>query len=221
MDREDYNLYTGLFKGLEGLFKKRNGGVLEEVELTPQRLEEQVAGSQSYGIYLRRKDGRVGLAMFDIDVINGKLPHPELYQKISRLHPIVEGLLKAAQQLGLQKEHTLLEFCGVGYHLWFFFEEPIPATEAARFLGALQQKAGVRPLAYKPQPGELPEGSLGESAWLPLRFNDTSKLNSVFLNKWSPSDDPAKVSNVADFSPLKRVRRIPVKLVQQISANCN
>lgn len=216
LDPQSYQSYRELFRGREEVLRRRSGGVITGEEMTPARLAEQAAGGESYGIYLRRADGTVAITMYDIDVADSRLPSTALWRELAALKPVVRCLRETALAAGITAEQMLLEFSGVGFHLWFFPERPLPAGEAALFLQRLQERAGYGYLEQKPRVEEPPPGSLGESVWLPLRQNTNSGLPSIFLKDLDGFDHTG-CTPLAGLDLLGRVQRLPPATLHRIA----
>ncbi len=122
---------------------------------------------------------------------------------------------------------------GNGAHLWFFFEEAIPAIEARRFGAHLLTEAmEIRPdiglTTYDrmfPNQDTLPKGGFGNLIALPLQKAARVKGNSVFLDRdLQPISDQwaflAQVPRIATATVSKIVRQaergnrvLPIRLV--------
>ncbi len=188
MNMDDLDLFLKLFTGRKGVLKQRSTKKDIAANLTRQHLIEQLSSRDSYGIYLKTKDDTVKVALFDLDVPNSKLPLRDLLAQIKQIRPTVEAIMGAAIELGLAGNNYLIEFPGVGYHIWFFFEDYIPASTAAAFLAEIKNKAGIGPVMFKPRLNRMGKETFGEAVWLPLRLNDNSNLHSVFGINWDKFD---------------------------------
>ena len=215
MNRENFTLFARLFSGRQGVLKQRSSKKDIFENLTEQHLLDQLAIKDSYGIYLRTEKDTVKVAMFDLDVANSKLPLSDLLFEIEQIRPQVEAVMGAAEELGLSKNSYLIEFPGVGYHIWFFFEDEIPASLAATFLEKVENAARIGPVVLKPRQVQISKGSFGEAVWFPLRLNDNSNLHSVFIENWNEFN-PASYDPTPNFQPLRTVKPIPTALVNKI-----
>ncbi len=95
---------------------------------------------------------------------------------------------------------------GNGAHAWFFFEQPVPASEARRFGSALltysmNQRHEIAFKSYDrlfPNQDTMPKGGFGNLIALPLQKTAREKSNSVFIDEnFQPySDQWAFLSSV-------------------------
>ena len=105
-------------------------------------------------------------------------------------HLDAQALIDTAKKLNLP---TALERSrsGNGAHLWFFFEEALPAALARRFgahllTEAIEMRPEIGLSSYDrmfPNQDTLPRGGFGNLIALPLQKAARDKKNSVFLNE--------------------------------------
>ncbi len=106
---------------------------------------------------------------------------------------------------------------GNGGHLWWFFQEPVPAA-LARKLGAhlltetMERRPEVGLRSYDrffPNQDTLPKGGFGNLIALPMQKSPRDAGNSVFVDAaWVPYDDP--------WSLLAGVVRMTLRRVEEI-----
>jgi len=144
-------------------------------------------------------------------------PFSELLEEIKSLRQTAQAVKDSVKELGLTEDNYLIEFPGVGYHVWFFFEDYIPASTAARFLAQIERVAGIGPVVYKPSLKPIAPESFGEAVWLPLRLNDNTNRHSVFIEDWELFD-PANYDPTPNFRTLSKIKLIPISIVNEICA---
>ena len=67
-------------------------------------------------------------------------------KELSSIKATIKALLLSLPQVGMSPDQALVEFSGnKGYHIWFFFEEPIPARNAYLFLNGVKAYFGLPP----------------------------------------------------------------------------
>ncbi len=131
----------------------------------------------------------------------------------------VAAVRKAARELGhpvaVERSRS-----GNGAHLWFFFEEPVPARDArdfvSRFLSAaLERVPGIGLDSYDrifPNQDTMPKGGFGNLIALPLQHGPRAEGNSVFVDEaFEPYGD--------QWAFLSSVRPIPAAVVAKEAAD--
>ena len=114
---------------------------------------------------------------------------------------------------------------GNGAHVWFFFEEPIPAS-TARKMGCYfitQTMARRHQLSMEsydrffPNQDSMPRGGFGNLIALPLQHGPRQHGNTVFLD-----DTLVPYADQWDYlSRVRREQRLPPTLVEQIATEAS
>ncbi len=106
---------------------------------------------------------------------------------------------------------------GNGGHIWIFFSEPIPASDARKMGAALltetmERYPGIGFESYDrffPNQDTMPSGGFGNLIALPLQYQPRKKGNSVFLNEnFEPYAD-----QWGYLSSLRRMRSEEVRVI--------
>ncbi|MFQ5977937.1 MAG: hypothetical protein ACE5OZ_07410 [Candidatus Heimdallarchaeota archaeon] len=120
-----------LFSGRERVFAKQHakgtGYSPEKREITPQDIIQHLKGERTVGAYLVKQDNIVSFGCLDVDVPAGFKINDQNRAKTRAISLALKG---CAEKLGIP---ILLEDSGnKGFHLWLFFEKPVPATLAKK-----------------------------------------------------------------------------------------
>ncbi|MCS6970154.1 MAG: reverse transcriptase domain-containing protein [Planctomycetota bacterium] len=151
---------------------------------------DHLAGKTVVAAYLVRADGMSRVAAFDIDIARKVLQRhrydeERLAEFRRRAQDAVRQLLNAAHGLGL--EAVPEDSGGRGYHLWFIFHDPVPASRARQVLLAVRDRAGqlpeginleIFPANDKPDP-QLP----GNRLRLPCGVHPVTRAPSRILDR--------------------------------------
>ncbi len=101
------------------------------ITLDDSRVMDHLKGKKTLGTYLVSPQGMVNLCVLDVDIDKAKSEHIDLYRE--RVQALAGQLYRITAHQGLP---VYIEDSGnKGYHLWIFFEMPIPAGRA-QALGA-------------------------------------------------------------------------------------
>lgn len=165
-------------------------------------VEEHLGGLRSLGSYsIDPTDDTVGFAVFDLDTYDEKA--------LEFLCKRVEGL---CHDSGIGRVHyapcLLLESSGgKGYHIWLFFDAPVPARDVRAWAAVVKEAydehrrpvdrgesddCGEWPfLEIFPKQDTVPEGGFGNLVKLPLGVHAKSgRRSEVILNQgWANSVD--------------------------------
>lgn len=151
--------------------------VRQFVPYTTGIISEHIKGDDRnfYGIYPMQTDDTTYLLVMDFDKDDASKS--------------AKAVVKTCEQEGID---CLIERSrsGKGIHLWFFFEQNIPATLARRFGSAiltatLMQNQNIDFSSYDrmiPMQDTLPARGFGNLIALPLKFKNVQKGRSTFLN---------------------------------------
>lgn len=126
-------LYLELFKSRSDTYaRQRDDGAYIPVdrEFGEEQVEEHLSGEKTYGQYVVNPDGNeVKFAAIDNDI------ETDADAPLSNALEAAKEERQRAINLGLKESQCWIEFSGRrGYHLWMFFENPIPAVKSKRLL---------------------------------------------------------------------------------------
>ena len=215
-------LYFSLFQGRENCFarqwadkkEKKQGYVPVRRPMTIEDIQEHLKGFKTYGIYLLRSDNTVKLAVIDVDIT------PEFRQKQKltaqdkdilrrERNYLLTRIPELSQKAGFK---PLIEFSGgKGYHFWYFFREPVPASTARRLLNPivlqLNKDISVFHLELFPKQDKLQGKGFGNLVKLPLGIHRVSGRQSYFLDQ--PNKDVWQQLEV-----LKKVQPVSLQEIE-------
>lgn len=175
-------------------------------DLTPEAWQDHVGNGPQVGAYVQRADGKVRFSMFDIDISPRDASRAEMLRQMEDLKPVALRARAALERSGLTRQQVLVEFSGTGYHLWLFYEEPVPAALIQRIMLGVQNRVGLG-ASYKPRfPFEMDR----DRVWFPLRINLKQGIRSVFVADLE-GFDPANYPQELDLRPLATVQQVDVK----------
>jgi len=221
----DLKLFLNLFQGREGVFAKQWDGGQGYSPIRPERsintddILLHMQGAETYGIYPIGKDNAVKLVCFDVDLPKNfaELEEDALVTNKCSLLPQVKNIcttsLDVLRDYSFDSRGILIEDTGGrGYHVWFFFESPIPAVNARKFAYSILVKAKVQCEVF-PKQDEVTEGEYGNLIKLPLglhkKYNRYSNFIDITEGKISSIEDP--------FVHLTEVVPIPISIIFSIT----
>jgi hypothetical protein len=108
-------------------------------------------------------------------------------------------------EMGLKRENMLLEFPTVGFHLFIFFKDPVPAADVKRLMMRVLEKLQLTHMPFYPR--KIEEGPHGDRVQLPLRINRNTSKRSNFIRDLR-AFDPEHYETDPDFSVLEEVEPI-------------
>ena len=218
---EDLISFLNLFQGREEVFARQWGDgqgyspVRPERSLNADDIALHIRGAGTYGIYLIKKDSTVKLVCFDIDLPKNlaEMEEDALVTDKSSLLPQVKSIFAAAVDVlhyhSFDSGGMLIEDTGGrGYHVWFFFESPIPAANARKFAYSILKKAKVQCEVF-PKQDEVSAGQYGNLIKLPIGLHKKYKRYSKFLDMTK-----GRVSAIEDpFAHLNEIVPIPISMI--------
>ena len=139
----------------------------------------------------------------------------EAYAKELRgIRQTIKTLLISLPQIGMTAHQALVEFSGnKGYHVWFFFEEPVPARSAYLFLNGIKAYFNLPP-ELEAFPKQISAGdAYGNLIKLPLGIHKKTGNRCLFTNILQ---DDADVTLGSQFDMLKNVEKINTKLMDEV-----
>jgi hypothetical protein len=214
--QEALSRYMGLFSGREDCFARqwanraegKSGYVPERRPFGPAELEEHLAGRKTYGIYLLQSDARVRTAVLDADLA-AKFRQPKLTADDRRAvlrerHYMMRRIIEASQPAGAR---PLVEFSGgKGFHFWYFFDPPVAAGDARRFLdrvrGAVAGDLQAFDIEVFPKQDALSGKGLGNLVKLPLGLHRLTGKPSFFIECADRSND-AQLAFLTNVKPVE------------------
>jgi hypothetical protein len=148
--------------------------------LTPNDLVQHLTGVNTLGVYQLDHDDTVSWLCLDIDLTGGKTVDnsvPFVREAATRLRQTIRTKTKLP---------CLLEdSTNKGMHIWFFFEEPIPAAKALSLgrwiVGVTEPVEGI---AVEVFPKQTTAKVLGNLVRLPLGIHKKTDRRSEFIS-WS------------------------------------
>jgi hypothetical protein len=218
--QESLARFMGLFSGREDCFARqwanraegKSGYVPERRPLSPAELEEHLAGRKTYGIYLLQADARVRTAVLDADLgrkfRQAKLASDDKRAVLRERQYLIRRITEISAQAGAR---PLVEFSGgKGFHFWYFFDPPVEAAIARRFLesvrGAVTGDLQAFEIEVFPKQDAHSGKGLGNLVKLPLGVHRLSGKRSFFI-------ECADRSNGAQLAFLAGVRQVDPKLL--------
>ncbi len=192
------NLFRGCFSGrtdVYGTYDPATGRArCVKAQVTRRVLLDHLRGRQPYGVYLLTGDTIRSAAIdFDRDDMN----------------PVRE-CVGQARHYGL---HGYVERSKrKGYHVWFFFDGPVPAVKARRVLAMLLDDIGQPGVEVFPKQDAIDPGKqMGNFINAPLFGGHVRRGRTVFLdpaNSWSPAPDQWRI--------LADAKRIPEQHLDEL-----
>lgn len=209
-------MYLELFKPREDTFAKQsedNTYVPIDKEFGPEYVDKHLSGEQTYGQYVvNPEDNKIKFAAIDNDI------ETDSEEPLSNALEAAKDERDRAINFGLKESQCWIEFSGRrGYHMWIFFENPIPAIKAKRFLEFVVdgtpeeknkngEKAGVTIEGghYEVFPKQIvvEEGGYGNLIKTPLGYHQATGNRMVFVD----DDGNERVNQGSVLSSILRNR---------------
>jgi hypothetical protein len=194
---ERLDLYLSLFQGREDCFARqwadknegKQGYVPVRRPLTREDVQEHLNMRRTYGIYLLQQTSLVKVAVVDVDLVKslrtGKITSSVHNQVRKERDYLFSRLPEMSQEIGL---YPLAEFSGgKGYHLWFFFEAPVPARKVRQVLNRIVDRIkgdlSHFHLEVFPKQDSISGKGFGNLVKLPLGVHRVTGKRSYFLPK--------------------------------------
>lgn len=191
---------------------------------------EHLAGKKTIGSYVIHVDGenaeQCTWCALDFDIpkkvrsaieSQGTLEEQaEAYQKeLNDIKETIKGLLVRLPQLGMTYKQALPEFSGnKGYHVWFFFEQAVPARTAYLFLNGIKSYLDLdKNLEVFPKQAAT-GGAFGSLIKLPLGVHQATGKRCLFVDIMQDTDDDSAF--MSQFQKLKSVEKISLKLIDDV-----
>ena len=172
MTAETFERYLALFLHRTDIFAQQTAKgqyFPVEAELTPDEVQEHLAGHQSIGSYVLNTDNTVKYAVFDLDTYDEKAKSWLISSLTNVVLELAGGDISALKSLLWENSG------GKGYHAWLFFDQPVQAGRVrywanGGFLDTWNLHALLNgwPLEVFPKQDVLGEGGLGNLVKLAL-----------------------------------------------------
>lgn len=237
--QEDLDLFIETFQTSAGVYaqqyydKSQGKGVWfrQEKDIDFRRdAAEHLAGKKTIGSYVIHIDGEYAdhcawcALDFDIpkkvriaiEATGTPEEQAEAYQKeLNGIKETIKGLLIRLPQLNLSYKQALPEFSGnKGYHIWFFFEQPIPARNAYLFLNGIKSYFDLdKDLEVFPKQAAS-GGAFGSLIKLPLGVHQATGKRCLFVDIMQDSEDESPF--LSQFQKLRSVEKIDLKLIDEV-----
>jgi hypothetical protein len=117
--------------------------------LGDDQLAAHLAGKYRVGTYLVQLDGRTPFLVFDVDV-----------QRKSLVRRILRRLRNREVTAYVERSKSK------GFHIWIFFDEPLPAAEARKFATLVLNGMDPSKIEIFPKQDEVKDRGLGNCIWL-------------------------------------------------------
>lgn len=227
--KEDfYKSFISLFSGRENMYAIETidaDGIREygtvEGYISREELNAHINGEKVLAIYLHRINNTVRCLVIDLDVAkkaildNGGIV-PE--DKLEQLHKYAVKVSKEAGNAGL---YSFIEDSGYrGRHLWFFFNEALPAATAIELANKLLDRAGPLPEGVNrevfPSKEKLKPAQIGNKIKLPFGINLRTGRKCNFLN--AAGNELGDYENVVKellYTDITKVRGFLTGIVQE------
>jgi hypothetical protein len=168
ISNDQIKLFRSLFHGRDDVYGtiSNNSPVCVRKPLTDGVILKHLTGTDRIGRYPILKDGRVPWAVVDIDELNReKVERVVAAFILHNLYPYVE----------LSR--------GKGYHVWLFFDDPVPANAVRKVLKKLLREAEIDGYELFPkQDGLSSNNGVGNFVFFPLHGQSIKEKKTVFLN---------------------------------------
>ena len=219
--------FVDLFSGREDHYarqwvneKGETGYVPVREHFSPQIARNHLIGNHTIGIYQLRLNSTVNWAAFDIDISKryrqsierGDISEKTMLNQAWRMVLFIQANL---QKFGIP---SYIEFSGLkGYHIWFFFETPMPAAQVRVFLLNVVKMIATVPEGIEveifPKQNRLPANGMGNLIKLPLGIHRKSNQYSYFVDLERNS-----VENQHRY--LMMMQKIPRERFFEIETSC-
>ncbi|MEW6618765.1 MAG: CRISPR-associated primase-polymerase type A1 [bacterium] len=203
----DFSLFLNLFMGREGVYAKqwvdsggKTGYLPVRSPLGEKEIKAHLSGEQTIGMYLIRADNTVKVMVIDIDV----------NKKMILKYSLDEEMMKTFDKKTQEDANKISSFCnelGInayiedsgykGRHCWFFFKQPLRASEV-RELGMIIMKKVGEPAEgihreLFPIQNMVSSDGLGCLIKLPLGKHRVTQKRALFVDyKGIPYSDQAE-----------------------------
>lgn len=176
--------------------------------LTDSLIIDHIKGLKRIGSYPILSGNLVKWAVIDIDE-DKKLPKDEAVKKsIEEATKIYITCLENNLFCYLEKSKTR------GFHVWIFFDEPIPADKVRMALSKIQKDTNLDCEVFPKQDSLTSDNGLGNFVYSPLHGQSTKEGRTLFLNaQFQPYEDQwqylSKIHRTKSENILSMAEEIP------------
>jgi len=211
-----YKSFIRLYKGRSDVIaEQKEGGEYISIEgegLTFDRFLDHIHLRKTYAIYNMDDLKRVHFGLFDMDVFPRNQEWKYLLSGIEEKRKETLQVMKTLMEMGLKRQHILLEFPTVGFHILIFFKNPVKAKPVKMLMKKVLKRSNLTPIPFYPK--EIVESPWGDRIQLPLRINRNTSKRSNFIRDLE-TFDPERYDPNPDFSVLEEVESIPDEWIDQ------
>lgn len=203
--RQRYETFRSLYKGREDVIAELQDGKYVSVPgagLTFARFMDHVQLKKTYAIYNLDPQQRVSLGLFDVDVFPRDGGWAKILPALEEKRRETALIIKTLQEMGLKQHNILIEFPTVGFHLFLFFQNPVPAPALKTLMGNVLKRCNLTHIPFYPR--KIEDSPYGDRMQLPLRINLNTSKRSNFVRDFN-SFDPEHYDDRPDFSVLDDV----------------
>ena len=215
-----YTAFRRLYRGRHDVIAERgdDGKYVDLVGngLTFERFVDHVHMNRTYAVYNKDDDGKVGFALFDLDVFPRDQGWDKILLSLEVKRQETKRIMTVLTEIGLARHQMLVEFPTVGYHLLLFFDQPVSARSVKLLMRHVLQLAQVDKVPFYPK--KVDEGPWGDRVQLPLRINLNTNRRSNFVRDVD-TFDPLRYETEPDFSVLDEIAPIPAEWVESVVEN--
>ena len=211
-----YDSFIRLYRGRDDVIAAQTEvGEYISIEgegLTLERFLDHIQLRKTYAIYHMDDFKKVHFGLFDIDVFPRNQEWKYLLSGIEEKRKETLQIMKTLMQMGLRRQHILLEFPTVGFHLLIFFKNPVEAKQVKMLMGNVLKGSHLTHIPFYPK--KIVQSPWGDRIQLPLRINRNTARRSVFVRDLE-TFDPEHYDPNPDFSVLEEVESIPNEWIDQ------
>jgi len=211
-----YKSFIRLYKGRSDVIaEQKEGGEYISIEgagLTFDRFLDHIHLRKTYAIYNMDDLKRVHFGLFDMDVFPRNQEWKYLLSGIEEKRKETLQVMKTLMEMGLKRQHILLEFPTVGFHILIFFKNAVQAKPVKMLMKKVLKRSNLTPIPFYPK--EIIESPWGDRIQLPLRINRNTSKRSNFIRDLE-TFDPERYDPNPDFSVLEEVESIPDEWIDQ------
>ena len=215
-----YKSFIRLYKGRNDVIAEQNeGGEYISIGgegLSFERFLDHIHMRKTYAIYNMDDLKRVHFGLFDVDVFPRNQERKYLLLGIEEKRKETLQLMKTLMEMGLKRQHILLEFPTVGFHILIFFRNPVEAKQVKMLMEKVLKRSNLTHIPFYPK--NIAESPWGDRIQLPLRINRNTSRRSNFIRDLE-TFDPEHYDPNPDFSVLEEVESVPDEWIDQWSRN--
>lgn len=213
-----YKSFIRLYKGRNDVIAEQNGGgeyiSIEGEGLSFERFLDHIHMRKTYAIYNMDDLKRVHFGLFDVDVFPRNQERKYLLLGIEEKRKETLQLMKTLMEMGLKRQHILLEFPTVGFHILIFFRNPVEAKQVKMLMEKVLKRSNLTHIPFYPK--KIAESPWGDRIQLPLRINRNTSRRSNFIRDLE-TFAPEHYDPNPDFSVLEEVESVPDEWIDQWS----